>query len=129
VKINLNIAIFLFLFAQLNGQGTSRMSLEQCIDQAWNNNLQLRQSLLQVKQNEVNLLQSKAQGLPSLNASANHTYNTGRRIDPFTNQFADQRVLSQNFSLSSGVNLFAGLSNWNAIKANSESLKAYKLNV
>jgi outer membrane protein len=129
VKINLNIAIFLFLFAQLNGQGTSRMSLEQCIDQAWNNNLQLRQSLLQVKQNGVNLLQSKAQGLPSLNASANHTYNTGRRIDPFTNQFADQRVLSQNFSLSSGVNLFAGLSNWNAIKANSESLKASKLNV
>ena len=124
----LNIFLIAFLIApSFEAQDTKRMNLQQCIDQAWNNNLQLRQSLLQVQQNEINLLQSKAQSLPTLNASANHTYNTGRRIDPFTNQFADQRVLSQNFSLSSGVNLFAGLSNWNSIKANSESLKAAKL--
>jgi outer membrane protein len=127
VKI-LNIFLIAFLIApSFEAQDTKRMNLQQCIDQAWNNNLQLRQSLLQVQQNEINLVQSKAQSLPSLNASGNHTYNTGRRIDPFTNQFADQRVLSQNFSLSSGVNLFAGLSNWNSIKANSESLKAAKL--
>jgi outer membrane protein len=120
--------LIVFLVApSFQAQDSKRMSLQQCIDQAWNNNLQLRQSLLQVQQSDINLLQSKAQSLPSLNASANHTYNTGRRIDPFTNQFADQRVLSQNFSLSSGVNLFAGLSNWNSIKANSESLKAAKL--
>lgn len=120
--------LIVFLVApSFQAQVSKRMSLQQCIDQAWNNNLQLRQSLLQVQQSDINLLQSKAQSLPSLNASANHTYNTGRRIDPFTNQFADQRVLSQNFSLSSGVNLFAGLSNWNSIKANSESLKAAKL--
>jgi outer membrane protein len=120
--------LIVFLIApSFQAQDSKRMSLQQCIDQAWNNNLQLRQSLLQVQQSDINLLQSKAQSLPSLNASANHTYNTGRRIDPFTNQFADQRVLSQNFSLSSGVNLFAGLSNWNSIKANSESLKAAKL--
>jgi outer membrane protein len=120
--------LIVFLIApSFQAQDSKRLSLQQCIDQAWNNNLQLRQSLLQVQQSDINLLQSKAQSLPSLNASANHTYNTGRRIDPFTNQFADQRVLSQNFSLSSGVNLFAGLSNWNSIKANSESLKAAKL--
>jgi outer membrane protein len=123
-----NFFLIVFLIApSFEAQDTKRMNLQQCIDQAWNNNLQLRQGLLQVQQNEINLLQSKAQSLPTLNASANHTYNTGRRIDPFTNQFADQRVLSQNFSLSSGVNLFAGLSNWNSIKANSESLKAAKL--
>jgi outer membrane protein len=127
VKTSNFILGFLLLALSIKAQDSKRMSLQQCIDQAWNNNLQLRQSLLQVQQSDINLLQSKAQSLPSLNASANHTYNTGRRIDPFTNQFADQRVLSQNFSLSSGVNLFAGLSNWNSIKANSESLKAAKL--
>ena len=128
MKLIFSTAIVLLLSFSLNAQDAKRMSLQQCIDMAWNNNLQLRQSLLQVQQNEINLQQSKAQSIPTLNASANHTYNTGRRIDPFTNQFADQRVLSQNFSLSSGVNLFAGLSNWNTIKAGSESLKAARLN-
>jgi outer membrane protein len=123
------IVFILAIFAAhlAHAQDVKRWTLQECIDYAWNNNLQLRQNALQIDQANVNLLQSKAQALPSVSASGNHTYNTGRRIDPFTNQFADQRVLSQNFSVSSGVNLFAGLSNWNAIRAAGLSLKSAQL--
>lgn len=122
------LLLFLAIFGcvQLNGQTVKRWTIQECIDHAWKNNLQLSQNELQVQQAEVNLLQSKAQALPTLNGSANHTYNTGRRIDPFTNQFADQRVLSQNFSVSSGVNLFSGLTNLRSIQANQAGLKAAK---
>ena len=121
------ITLFILAVQLAYAQDVKRWTLQECIEYAWNNNLQLRQNALQIEQADINVLQNKAQALPSVSASANHTYNTGRRIDPFTNQFADQRVLSQNFSVSSGVNLFAGLSNWNAIRAAGFSLKSVQL--
>jgi outer membrane protein len=122
------LLLFLAVFGcvHVNGQTVKRWTIQECIDHAWKNNLQLSQNELQVQQAEVNLLQSKAQALPTLNGSANHTYNTGRRIDPFTNQFADQRVLSQNFSVSSGINVFNGLTNLRSIQANQAGVKAAK---
>ncbi len=126
MKTFTTLIVALLSCLQLMAQSTKRWTIKECIDQAWQNNLQLSQNELQVQQAEVNLLQSKAQVLPTLNGSANHTYNTGRRIDPFTNQFADQRVLSQNFSVSSGVNLFSGLTNLRSIQANQAGVKAAK---
>jgi outer membrane protein len=124
MKTILILFIALLGCVQLDGQTVKRWTIQESIEHAWNNNLQLAQNQLQVDQARVNLLQSKAQALPTLNGSANHTYNTGRRIDPFTNQFADQRVLSQNFSVSSGVNLFNGLTNLRSIQANQAGSKA-----
>lgn len=127
MKTALSILFLLCLHVFCRAQETKRWTIQECIDHAWNNNLQLAQSQLRIEQAEVNLLQAKAQALPNLSGSANHTYNTGRRIDPFTNQFADQRVLSQNFSVSSGVNLFSGLSNWRTIQSNQANRKAAQL--
>ena len=47
-------------------------TLQDCIDYALANNIQLRQNLLQVEQSDVNLLGYKAQLFPSLNFSTNH---------------------------------------------------------
>ncbi len=94
------------------------LSLEQCIDYALKNNIQIKQSELNTDLSQVNLLQSKATLLPSLNANAAHSYNIGRTVDRFTNQFADAEVLSQNFSLSTDVTLFCGFQNINTIQEN-----------
>lgn len=118
------IVWLLLLSAGINAQSVKRWTLQECIEHAIANNPQLLQNNLSVEQASINLLQSKAQALPTLQGSANHTYNTGRRIDPFTNLFAEQRVLSQNFSISSGVNLFSGLSNLRNIQSNQSALKA-----
>ena len=102
-------------------------SLQQCIDYALKNNANIQQYKLQVEQAESGLEFSKVSLLPTLNASASNYYNIGRRIDLYTNKFADKRVRSDNFSLSTGVTLFNGLQQYNTIKQNQENVNAVKL--
>ena len=104
-------------------------TLEQCIDYALKNNIQIKQTELNAELSEVNLTQSKANLLPSLSGNASHSYNIGRTVDRFTNQFADAEVLSQNFSLSTDVTLFSGLQNINTIKENKFNYLAGKYDV
>jgi outer membrane protein len=74
----------------------------------------------------VNLTQSKASILPSLNAGANHTYNIGRTIDRYTNTFANTTVLSVNFYAQTQVTLWSGLTQYNNVKKNQYTYLAGK---
>ena len=125
---NLILALCLTLCGgySLLAQQSKRWTLKECIEYAIEHNLQISQGSLQVEQNRIATLQNKAAAIPTLNGQANHTYNFGRRIDLFTNQFATNRVLSQNFSLSSSVNLFSGLSNTQTILGSELALIASK---
>ena len=114
------------LFISLSANSQDRWTLQQCIDYAIKNNIQIKQSELSSQTDKYTLQQSEAYVLPSLNGSAYHGYNIGRAIDPFTNTFADSKVLSQNFSLSSSVTLFAGLQNYNNILQNQYNFAAGK---
>jgi outer membrane protein len=104
-------------------------SLEECIDYALKNNISIQQTQLNTDLSKSTLTQSQANLLPSLNASGGHNYNIGRTIDRFTNQFADQQVLSQNFGVSSDITLFGGLQNINTIKQNKYTYLAGKQDV
>lgn len=101
-------------------------TLERCIEYGLENNLQVQQAQLQAEIGEQDLLQAKGQVLPNLNGFANHVYNFGQRIDPFTNQFAESRVQSNNFNLSSELTLFSGLKNYHSIKQAQSSALAGK---
>lgn len=90
--------------------------LETCIQYALENNLQVKQSELNVQLSKANLTQSKGQFLPSVNASATHFYNFGRAIDPFTNQFAEDWVRSNNMNVRADWTLFNGMRNINGYK-------------
>jgi outer membrane protein len=118
------LLLIVLINTALNAQNTKRWTLQECIEYAIKNNFQIAQNQLTVEQNKVTLLQSKATALPAFSGTANHTYNTGRRIDPFSNQFANKRVLSQNFSVSGSINLISGLSNTQTILANQLTLIA-----
>ena len=58
-----------------------KYTLKQCVDSAIANNLQVRQSDLQMQTNEINWKQAKANMLPSLSAFADHGINEGRNIE------------------------------------------------
>ena len=92
-------------------------SLEECIEIAWKNNLQVKQSELNLEASESKLNASRASMLPNVNGFANHNYNWGQRIDPFTNLFATSRVQSNTFNLSSSISLFSGFQIQENIKA------------
>ena len=105
------------------------LSLEQCIDYALKNNIQIKQSEVNTEVSDINLVQSQASLLPALNANASHTYNFGTTIDRYTNKFANTQVLSQNLGLSVDFTLFNGLQTINTIHQNRYLYLSSKCNV
>lgn len=101
-------------------------SLQQCIDYAYQHNIQIQQGELNIQLSEANRTQSMAGTLPSVNASASHGYNWGQTIDPFTNQFATERIRSNSFGINAGLTIFNGFQQMNSIKQNSLLLEASK---
>ncbi|MBX7182865.1 MAG: TolC family protein [Bacteroidia bacterium] len=104
-------------------------NLQQCIEYAIQHNLNIAQSQLNSKNMELTKNQNYWNMAPNLNGFASHAYNIGRRIDPFTNQFANSTVRSNNFYLSSQVTLFNGLQQQNLIRQGNYDFEASKLDV
>ena len=99
-------------------------NLEQCIEYALTNNLQIKQSRLDMEIADENVMQSKGQFLPSVNGNAYHQFNYGQTIDPYTNQFATDWVQSSNFSVGANLVLFSGLQNIRNYQQNQYALEA-----
>ena len=97
---------------------SQQWTLDQCIDTAIQNNLSIKTNAVKGQIATYQLKGAKTNLLPSVNANATHGYNWGQTIDLFTNQFATNRVMYDNFYLSSSVVLFAGLQNYYNIKTN-----------
>ena len=127
--MNNAVILFLFLASSIVGFGQERWTLEQCVNYAVENNITIKQSELQAQLSEQNVVGAKGSALPTLNGFATHGYNFGQRIDPFTNQFAETRVQSNNFQLSSNWVLFGGLQNYNSIRRSELEVMAAKYDV
>jgi outer membrane protein len=128
IKSSLILLFFAVSFLSLQSQ-EKQWSLQDCIEYAWNNNLRIKQQELGVDIAMQNLRQSRGNLFPTLNANASHVYNYGRTIDPFTNEFATERIQSNNFALSSGVTVFSGFQIYNTIKQNKLELDAGEYDV
>jgi outer membrane protein len=102
-------------------------TLEDCIDHALKNNIQIRQYLLGVKTAETGLMQSRMNLLPNLNSYVSHGWNWGQAVDRFTNQFATERVRSNNFYGQSSFTVFSGFQKMNTLRQNQLDLMASKL--
>lgn len=107
---------------------TQKWSLDSCISYALRQNIQLKINELSIQTSEVALEQSKNDRLPNANASFSHNYNWGRSIDPFSNTFVNQRIQTNNLSLSSSTTLYNGFRLKNTIEQNELQVDANKLN-
>lgn len=104
-----------FLFAQ-----TDKWDLQRAVDYAVQNNISVKQSDVQAR---ITALQTKlAQGatIPNLNFNTQAGYQFGRNIDPTSNQFINQKVFFQSYSLQTNITLF----NWFNIKNQVKSAQA-----
>ncbi|MBI9033796.1 MAG: TolC family protein [Bacteroidales bacterium] len=99
-------------------------TLEECINHAIENNIQVKQRTLTLEESELTLKASKLNTLPSLNLFASHGYNWGKSVDRYTNLFADNRVQSNNFYASTSLDLFNGFQKLNTIWQNKLDLEA-----
>jgi len=113
-----------FLFSVNYTFSQTSWSLKRCVEFAYENNVQMKQSAFSVKIQEYNLAQSKAALLPSVNAGADYNMNFGRSVDPYTYEFTTQNIQSSNLYVSAQMTLFGGGKNFNTIRRNNYNLMA-----
>src|SRR5437868_14152286 len=101
--IFLNVIFSFFCFTALT---QNKLTLQQAIQMGIANNIDVKQSGLQMEKAGITLKQSKAALLPDLNVTADHGINQGRSIDPFTNAPINQKVDYASYGAASSILLF-----------------------
>ena len=119
------LLIVLMLISSL-GFAQETWDLQRCVQHALENNLQVKQSELNLELNEINQQRNLGTFLPTLNASASHGYNWGQTIDPFTNQFATERIRSNSFGIGTNLTIFNGFQNLNSYKQGLTNIEGAK---
>lgn len=124
----------IFLFVSILFMGSLSLTaqdgawdLKRCVDYALQNNIQIKQSALNVESSQSNLDQSKLSRLPNLSGGMNFSDNIGYVNDPFTNEFSNTNIRSGNLSITSNVNLFSGFQTVNTIKRNEVNMAASQM--
>src|SRR3972149_1550631 len=112
-----------FTFHEITAQ-EKKWTLEDCINYAITNNINLQRQKLLTESAEVNYLKSKMDVLPTLNAGTDANVGFGRSVNPVTNLITFKQNLSNSYSINSSVDLFNGLTTLNTIQANKFLLRA-----
>lgn len=113
------ILIAVFFLSIFSGVKAQKLwSLEECVNYALENNLQLKRQTLMVAGGRNNYTQSMVNLLPDLNGAVNGSYSSGKTIDYSKFEYVDQNYWSGSMGLQSSMTLFSGLQNVNNIKYN-----------
>jgi len=126
-KSNLLVLLFvMFTSITAIAQVTKVWSLQECIDYTLENNIRVKQTQLDLKTADQNLVTAKGNFLPNLTGSATQNYNFGSFIDQ------DQRRIStdargNSFGLNTGVTLFNGFQNTSIFKQAKLGIESSKL--
>lgn len=100
----------------LNVVAQEEWSLEECIIHAFENNLTIKQSQLDVISADEDLKQSRLNMIPSFNSGVSQNYNWGRNLDPQTNLYATKQTSQFYANVNSELTLFDGLQQLNNVK-------------
>ena len=103
---------------------SNRLNLQQCIDIARQNNIQIRQGQLTVANSDLQLRQARLNRLPSAIFQANQSLNGGRSVNPQSNEFVQQTIGSSNYQLNTSVTLYNGMVLQNTVRQNELALQA-----
>jgi outer membrane protein len=104
-------------------------TLEECIQHAYEHNLDLNRQKIQVKAAEFGFWHARSQVLPSANAFANYTFNKGRAPNFDTYEYVDQAFEDGNVGIESRLNIFNGLYNFYSMRGNHFNLLSQLENV
>lgn len=91
-------------------------SLEECLERAIEENINIKQARLDIDAAEIDKIDAIGAFLPSINANAQATQNTGLNFDPTTQQPTTIQFLSANGGVSANYNLFDGLRNFKTVQ-------------
>jgi outer membrane protein len=114
-------ALMLVVFTDAKGQET--WSLQKCIDYAIQNNIQIKQQVLNSEYYNNQLGQAKFNRLPNLNAGFQNNMSFGRSLG-YDNTYQNVNSNQTSGSLSANVTLWNGFTLTNSIKMADMDLRA-----
>ena len=123
-RIYLIISLLLVLSFQTISAQEKKWTLEDCINYAVANNINLQRQILQTQSAKVNLLKSKMDVLPSLNFGSQADLGFGRGVNPVDYSITFNQTFSNDFYMSTSLNIFKGLITINTIAADKFMLNA-----
>ena len=110
----------LSLFAQSQKEWT----LQECIQYAHENNLDIKNQSLAIERDKNQLEQSKWAIGPSVSASANYGFGWGRTANPQDYTIIENRMSqSGSANIGAGIDLFRGFQKSNTVKSNKVQLE------
>lgn len=132
---------YLFLYSLLVFSGAGRSqnidtgkypaewTLQQCIDYAKRNNIQLNSLRLSSSSARQDLLQAGYNRLPSVSGSVSHSWVQSKNTNPVVGGFQTQSRFSSNYGLSSSLTLYNGGYLKNNIRSNQLAVESANLSV
>jgi len=121
------ILAFVF-FITLNAQD-KKWTLQECVEYALDNNISIKQNRLNVEISEENVISSKGNFLPNLNASTNGDLNFGSGFDPVSQNRVTTSSYGGSFGINSGITVFNGYKNLNTYKQAQLGVEGSKLDL
>jgi outer membrane protein len=117
-----NILTLLIIFLVASGSGLMSQqkvwSLEECILYAIDNNIQIKQQVIQTEYDKNSLDLAKLKLLPTVNGQSSYSFSFNRTLDQTTNLYKDQNGQNAQFYIGGNLPLFTALQNFYSIKSN-----------
>ena len=112
------LLILIPLTSSLQLAAQEKWTLNDCINYALKNNLQLLSADMDKQLAEVSYHQSKWNRLPTIGAGSDAGKNYGRSVDPNTNGIVNTSFFNNSYYLGASVDLFRGFMYENQIRYN-----------
>ena len=131
-KIVVTGLLIIFLVALIfsqNNPSQQPWTLQQCIDYAIKNNIQIKQQEISAGISKEDLIRNKAQVLPNLNGNQSNDFSYGRNFDVGSGRLTTKETFSQSFGLSANLTIFSGLQTYNNILQSRYGYEAGKMDV
>lgn len=121
----LSLIVMLICCAAVQAQ-PKKWTLEECVKYAIQNNISIKQSELDSKTALIDKKGAIGNFLPSLNASASHSWNIGLNQDITTGLLRNQTTQFTSAGANVGIDIYKGLQNQNTLRKANLSIVAAK---
>ncbi|MBN8643247.1 MAG: TolC family protein [Flavobacteriales bacterium] len=116
MKKILAILFFISLLSGVSMAQSKKWTLEECVDYAMKNNISIKQTELELRTADVDKKAAFGSFLPSVNASASHSWNIGLNQNITTGLLENQTTQFTSAGINSSVDIYNGLQNQNRLR-------------
>ena len=122
------LALFVACTLEVQAQVSQRITLEEAVKIALDNNFQMKRAQNSIDLAEYDVMNAYAQFAPTLNVNLGFNRSSGQQFDQVTLTYGNLVTENANGSIGSGITLFSGLRNIYNLRSSQTSLISAKEN-